>query len=309
MNSKAIYEYYWMRPENALWRARDFQVLEDVKFEHPILDFGAGDGAFSFLRAGGRLSPHYDAFSETMDTSNFFRGADIYDQFNNLSSNVVQEKANYRIDVAFDLKANLLSKAEKLDFYDQIVVGNGNDLLPFSDGHFKTVFSNILYWLKDPLGATQELSRITESGGKIVLTVPSDQLSSYSFYKKYFLEKGRPAAAKFLELLDFGRLANNIKVSKSGDDWENIFAQCGLEVTTRRNYISGALARLWDIGLRPFSPFMIEMANKMGREERAAIKARWVDETYELFKGFLDVQADLEKEEPTAFFMFVLTKT
>ena len=255
------------------------------------------------------MSPHYDAFSETTDTSNFFSGADIYDQFNNLSSDVVQEKANYRINVGFDLKANLLAKAGKLDFYDQIVVGNGNDPLPFSDGQFKTVFSNILYWLKDPLGAMQELSRITESGGKIVLTVPSDQLSSYSFYKKYFLEKGRPAATKFLELLDFGRLANNIKVSKSGDEWENIFAQCGLDVATRRNYISGALARLWDIGLRPFSPFMIEMANKMEREERAAIKARWVDETYELFKGFLDVQADLEKEEPTAFFMFVLTTT
>src|SRR5262249_37011678 len=112
-----------MRPENALWRARDFQVMEDVRFERPILDFGAGDGAVSFLRAGGRLAPHYDAFSETIDTTRFFDGADIYDQCSDRADQVVLKEPSYRIDVAFDRKTNLLAKAGKLKFYDRTVVG------------------------------------------------------------------------------------------------------------------------------------------------------------------------------------------
>ena len=308
MARKAIYEYYWLRPENALWRARDFQIMENIPFEPPTLDFGAGDGAVSFIRAGGRLAPHYDAFSETLDTSKFFFGADVYDQFHDVSGDIVAKEADYKIDVAFDLKDNLLAKARKMNFYKKIVVGNGNEKLPFSDGEFRTVFSNIVYWLADPLSVMRELARVTMPGGKLVLFLPSDHLADYSFYNKYYLGKGKPSSMKFLELLDMGRLANNIKISRSSSGWEDIFGRCGLDVAARHNHISGALVRLWDIGLRPFSPFMIQMANALSREERVKIKQRWVDETYDLFEGFLKIQGDLERAEPTAFFLFVLNK-
>lgn len=308
MNYRSIYEYYWMRPENALWRARDFQVMEDVVFEGPTLDFGAGDGAISFLRAGGVLSPHYDAFSETMDTSGFFAGEDVYNQFHGVSRDVVAKMPDYQIDVAFDLKENLLAKAARLNLYKRIVVGDGNGRLPFDEGEFRTVFSNIVYWLNDPVRVIEELARITMPGGRLVLFLPSDRLADYSFYNKYYLQKGKPAATKFLELLDMGRLGNNIKISKSAEEWEGIFEAAGLDVLVRRNHISGAMVRLWDVGLRPFSPFMIQMANALEKEARAAAKARWVSETFELFDGFLRLQSDLEQEEPTAFFMYVLQK-
>ena len=54
---------YWLRPENALWRCLDCLVLKNVKFKPPILDFGCGDGLFSFILAGGTLSPEFDTFS------------------------------------------------------------------------------------------------------------------------------------------------------------------------------------------------------------------------------------------------------
>lgn len=306
---RALYEYYWLRPENALWRARDFQVMEDIPFEPPILDFGAGDGAVSFIRAGGRLAPHYDAFSETLDTSKFFFGADVYDQFHGVSGDIVAKEADYKIDVAFDQKENLLAKARKMNFYRKIVVGNGNEKLPFIDEEFRTIFSNIVYWLADPLKVMRELARITMPGGKLVLFLPSNHLADYSFYNRYYLGKGRPSSMKFLELLDMGRLANNIKISRSASGWEDIFGRCGLDVAARHNHISGALVRLWDIGLRPFSPFMIQMANTLSRDERAKIKRRWVDETHRLFEGFLKIQPDLERAEPATFFLFVLSKS
>lgn len=309
MNYRAIYEYYWMRPENALWRARDFQVMEDVVFEGPILDFGAGDGAISFLRAGGMLNPHYDAFSETMDTSRFFAGEDVYNQFHGISNDIVAQEPRYKIDVAFDLKKNLLAKAARLNLYKRIVIGDGNGPLPFEEGEFNTVFSNIVYWLQDPVSVMAELARITAPGGRLVLFLPSDRLADYSFYNKYYLQKGMPAATEFLKLLDMGRLGNNIKISKSAEEWERIFDNAGLGVLQRRDHISGAMVRLWDVGLRPFSPFMIQMANTLDRDARAAAKSRWVTETYELFEGFLKLQPELEQEEPTAFFMYVLQKS
>lgn len=305
---RSIYEYYWLRPENALWRARDFQVMADIDFEGPSLDFGAGDGAVSFLRAGGRLAPHYDAFSESLDTSQFFSGADVYDQFHDVSGEIVAKPADYQMDVAFDLKDNLLAKARKMNFYRKIVSGDGNAKLPFADNEFRTVFSNIVYWLQDPHHAIAELARILAPGGKLVLFLPSDHLADYSFFNKYYLGNGKPEALKFLQILDMGRVANNIKVSKSAAAWEEIFSAAGLSVVVRRNHICGALVRLWDIGLRPFSPFMIQMANRLPAAERAEAKRRWVEETYPLFEGFLGLQPDLEKQEPTAFFMYVVTK-
>lgn len=286
MKYRSIYEYYWMRPENALWRARDFQVMEDVSLDGPSLDFGAGDGAISFLRAGGRLVQHYDAFSESLDTTQFFKGADVYDQFHDVSGQIVAHPASYKIDVAFDLKENLLAKARKMDLYREIVVGDGNARLPFEDGKFQTVFSNIVYWLKDPVKTMSELSRITRTGGQIVLFLPSNHLADYSFYNKYYLNAEKPSSRAFLAMLDLGRLANNIKISKSAMEWEAIFEDAGLEVTKRRQHISGAMVRLWDIGLRPFSPFMIQMANRLPAHERANAKSRWVEETYEIFEGF-----------------------
>ena len=308
MKFRSIYEYYWMRPENALWRARDFQVMDGVVLERPSLDFGAGDGAISFLRAGGLLSEDYDAFSELLDTTQFFKGADVYDQFHNLSGQIVTKAAEYKIDVAFDLKENLLAKARKMNFYDKIVAGDGNAILPFEEGQFQTVFSNIVYWLNDPIKTMDELSRITRTGGQIILFLPSDNLADYSFYNKYYLKEDKPASRAFLAMLDMGRLANNIKVSKSNREWESIFDSAGLEVVTKREHISGGMARLWDIGLRPFSPFIIQMANTLPPQERLDAKRRWVEETYEMFEGFLNLQPELEREEPTAFYFYVLKK-
>ena len=308
MNFKPIYEYYWLRPENALWRARDFQIMADVEFERPSLDFGAGDGAVSFLRAGGRLAPRYDAFTETLDTSKFFAGADVYDQFHDVEGQIIAKPANYTIDVGFDLKANLAAKARKLNFYGDLVIGDGNDALPFANAQFRTIFSNIVYWLRDPVQVMSELSRITAPDGKLVLYLPSDRLADYSFYNKHYMTAGQPAAMQFLQILDMGRLANNIKIARSAEPWEEVFANAGLQVLVRRNHISGALVRLWDVGLRPFSPFLIDMANRLAESARDDVKRRWVDETYPLFEGFLNVQPLLEAEEPPAFYLYILGK-
>lgn len=305
---KSLYEYYWLRPENALWRARDLQMMKNVKIVSPSLDFGAGDGALSFIRAGGQLSLEYDAFTEIKNTKNFFSGKDIFDQTKPESLIKLIKQPNYKIDVAFDHKSNLLSKARKLNFYKKTILGDGNLKLPFEDETFKTIFSNIIYWLNDPKKVLEELHRISKINGKLILFLPSLNSKNYSFYFKNYLNNKRPEKFKFLEDIDRGRISKTLNRSKSFDDWKKIILQAGFEIEIFKKYISGSLTRIWDIGLRPFSPFTIEMANSLDISKRLEIKKRWVNETYNLFEGFLNIQEELEKKEPPSFIFFILKK-
>ena len=50
------------------------------------------------------------------------------------------------------------------------------------------------------------------------------------------------------------------------------------------------------------------MANSLEMSKRLEIKKRWVNETYKLFEGFLNIQEELEKKEPPSFIFFILKK-
>jgi len=210
--------------------------------------------------------------------------------------------------VAFDHKSNLLSKARKLNFYEKTILGDGNLKLPFEDESFKTIFSNIIYWLNYPEKVFKELHRILKMEGRFILFLPSLNSKDYSFYFKNYLNNKKPEKFKFLEDIDRGRISKTLSRSKSFDDWKKIILEAGFDIEFSKEYISGYLTRIWDIGLRPFSPFTIEMANSLEKSKRLEIKKRWVNETYNLFEGFLNIQEELEKKEPPSFIFFILKK-
>ena len=148
---KELLKMFWLRPETALWRAVDIMTMKDFKFESPSIDIGCGDGIFSFTRAGGQVEPDYK----------FFQHEDIYNSFNeNMIRPTIKKLPNYKIDVGFDHKENLLKKAELLGLYNKTVCGDANKKLPFEDESFKTIFSDIIYWLDDPVAVFKELKRI-----------------------------------------------------------------------------------------------------------------------------------------------------
>jgi len=304
---KAFYEYYWLRPENGIWRARDASFINKFKFKGKILDFGSGDGAISFLMAGGRFHQSYDAFSEVVDTSKFYDGIDIYDSEKNREENIILKNANYKVDIGFDLKEGLIKKSEKLNFYQKLVKGDGNFDLPFNDCEFDTIFSNIFYWLNDPYFTIRELKRILSSNGELILLLPDENLSNYSLYNNFYVKEGMPKSRDYLKKIDMGRLGNNIKIAKSESEWNDLFSWAGLRVVDHFSYISGSLVRAWDVGLRPISPYLIEMSNAIEKTHRMELKKRWINETFDIFKGFYQEQEGLEKTEPPAFHIYALS--
>lgn len=70
---------YWLRPETALWRTLDVVAMRDFKFASPSLDMGAGDGTFSFLRAGGEFDNRFDVFLDVDNLDSYFDNVDVYD--------------------------------------------------------------------------------------------------------------------------------------------------------------------------------------------------------------------------------------
>jgi SAM-dependent methyltransferase len=305
---KELMKFYWLRPETAIWRARDIEVLNGIEFEEPSLDLCCGDGVYSFIRAGGELSDEYDAFIDITNTEDFFEGDDIYTQEKDNNLDVfTKSPAKYKFTVGFDWKQGLLNKANRLDLYRKLIQGDANNKLPFDDEEFKTVFSNASYWMSNIRGLLSEMQRITMKDGTVIMSVPDEAFLDYSFYNKYSSNDGIKNI-DFLKLLDRGRCASNFQVVRSKSEWISLFNDAGLEVVSHKGYLSGATLKIWDIGLRPFSPALIDMANSLSLNDRLRIKKKWVDESLPLLEGFLDSQDFFENMENPGFHLFVLKK-
>lgn len=298
---------YWLRPETALWRTIDVQAMASFQFQSPSLDLGCGDGLFSFIRAGGQLGAAYDAFQATANLDKFFQGVDVYDAFNASASPVITKRPEYKIDCAFDHKESLLTRAAQLGLYEQIKCGDANARLPFEDGAFRSIFSNIVYWLDDPESAIAELARITAPGGRICLLLPNRSLPEFSFYAK--LGAKGDSDWKFLEQLDRGRLAENIKHAKSADEWESMFKKAGLRVEEHRQHLSKTVIQIWDIGLRPIFPLLMKMVHAIDAKTIAEIKEEWVSTMKHFLEPIAWMDSSLNQGAEPAFHCYTLAKS
>lgn len=298
---------FWLRPETAMWRELDMRAMSSFEVSSPSLDLGCGDGVFSFLRAGGEFDAGFDAFRAMADLDQFFDNVDVFDSFNEHISPVVTHGPEYRFDYGFDHKENLLKKAGQLGLYKNLKHGDANKVLPFPDQSFKTIFSNIVYWLDDPQSVFKEIGRVLIPGGQACLMLPNNTFPEFSFYNEFYVKTGDDRW-KFLEKLDRGRFADNIRQARLRNEWEDMIKNAGLKVASHKAHLSKVVIQMWDIGLRPLFPVLCKMADAVNTERLPEIKQEWIV----TLKQFLDpiVQLDdlLGHGEEPAFHCFILEK-
>jgi SAM-dependent methyltransferase len=262
---------WWLRPENALLDAIASTTISQSNIETPSLDLGCGNGLFSFITAGGQFSEDYDWFMN-VDTEGFWDNTDIFDTDRDITiSDQIIKKPRYQFTCGLDHKINLLNQAKKLDFYERLVLHDANDTLPFPDESFKTVFCNILYWLKDPESALNEISRILKYGGRVLLCVPNTNF--YDYCESYLWKEKQ---SDLLKILNRGR-ADSILWLTNRKDFSTLAKRNGLSIVRHQYYWSTYTLKIWDFGLRPFSPYLIYMANKLSVAERGEVKVKWMD--------------------------------
>lgn len=278
---------YWLRPENAFWMTLRSVALDRCVLERPSVDIGCGDGVFSFLHAGGVLGEEFDVFLGTgrLERAHGER-TDIFDCIPADYAPVVVRRPASVMDVGLDLKAALLAKAQRLEFYRRHVLHDGNRPLPLPDGAFCTVYCNAAYWVREIDRFLSELRRITRPGGRVVLQVKLSAIRDYTL--EPFRDK---LGARFLEIIGRGRLECWPTLA-SRREWEARFARAGLRVLDTAELATRTHAHLWDVGLRPIAPLLVRMANGLSTENRLAIKRDWVALMEELLRPIC--RADFE---------------
>lgn len=302
---RQLLNVFWLRPETAMWRACDIQAMASFEFTSPSLDLGCGDGIFSFIRAGGCLGEDFDAFRSVGDLDKFFEKADVFDHYGDKICPTILTKPNYRIDIGFDHKQALLSKAGELGLYSELRLGDGNGALPFADKSFRSVFSNIVYWLSDPAFSLGEICRVLAPGGQACLLLPNNTLPDFSFYNRYYKRTG-DERFRFLDLLDRGRLSDNIKHSKSDQEWRVLFEGAGLSVINHAQHLSSPIVQIWDVGLRPLFPILKKMTDKIEPSELLSLKREWIEICDSFAAPLVALDSDLSAQGVSGFHCYTL---
>lgn len=292
---------WWLRPESALWDAVASEAQRRVSLPSPSLDFGCGNGLYSFIAAGGAFDPDYDWFRHA-ETGGFARGRDIYDVPSRVDAGRhVARRPRRGFDFGFDHKANLLSQAARLGFYRELRRGDGNARLPFPDGSLRSVYCNMLYWLDDPASRFRELGRIVAPGGRVVLA-----LQDPSFKRTCESYQWRARKSELLRMLNRGRAETHCWTA-TASQIKAFGRPAGLRLVDRVGYLCAPVLRFWDVGLRPLSPPLIEMARRLRPRDRRAVKALWMESALPPLRELLEVER--RWSGPFGYHLAVLERT
>ncbi|MBX7214261.1 MAG: class I SAM-dependent methyltransferase [Thermoflexales bacterium] len=197
----AFLESYWFAPPVALWRSIEAKALSEIDFPGPMLDFGCGDGMFTEAIFG-------------------------------------KQPGVYGCDIAV---AELPSARSSGVYTEGVEFADGH-ALPYETGAFGSVYSNsVVEHIPDPENVLPELARVLRPGGKLVLTVPSDQFRSLlSGVRK---APNAEAAKAYSDMID-KRFAHHHYHSPA--EWAALFEKVGVTLSLARYYISPAAMTLWD---------------------------------------------------------------
>lgn len=296
---KNFLNLHWIRPEVALWRTLDSIQLKKILFKKPMIDLGCGDGTFSFTLFEGQVKVDFDVYGTIKNTSGFFDGKDIQNQKAKIIPKITKNPKK-KFETGIDWKKALLEKAEKLQVYDVLIKHDLNKPLPIEDKKYETVFSNIFYWVPNIDQLLTESKRILNDSGKIIILVPDKKLKDNLIFKQYIKHR-----YKWAKILDRGIYKNITKHAYSYSDWRKLFKKHDLKIEYHSQYLSPKFIKLWSIGMRPYSPYMIEMANKILIKEKKKIKTRLINEMTPILRSYLDMELK-SPERDNCFHCFVL---
>lgn len=300
---KSFLNLYWLRPENGLIAPFKSKAFENLKIESPSLDLSCGDGMFMAIHLGAIFDSDFDFFKSTkarkFSHSNFI---DIYDDYNENYEVKYVKKPDIKIDYGADWKQALLDKADKLDLYKNLVLHDNNKLpLPFSDNFFKTVYSNSVYWVKEPEKLISDIYRIIAPRGNVSLEL----LTPHRYETLVDLEQF--LSPKAIEILDRKRRANTTGM-REYSEWKKMIENAGFQIKEVNSvYPHKMMMDIWNIGLRPISHLLIQMAEALNAEERKRIKQEWVNIFFELFKPFISIKPSYTLEN-APYLAFLLEK-
>jgi len=291
---------WWLRPEQALWDAIASEVAAPFPMQNPALDLGCGNGLYSFISAGGAFGPGYDWFVHAR-SQGFGKNKDSYDvPFEVDPAPHIARRPRWRFAWGFDHKENLLAQSARLGFYGGLRCGDAHQRLPFPDGSLKTVYSNILYWLKDPRARLREFHRLLAPGGKVILC-----LQDPSFKRTCESYQWKTRRSPLLKMLNRGRAECHYWTVTEAQ-LRSLARGAGFKVAHHETYLSASTLSFWDVGLRPIFPPLLEMTKRLRSADRGEVKALWMRTVLPLMEEMLVI--DRRDRRPGGYHFVVLER-
>ena len=294
----------WLRPENALSMTMRSKALRPYlqNINGLSIDISGGDGISTFITAGGELDKDFDIFRTVGSLSKVREhAADIYDHFEETYSPLVTKVPDFQINWISDWKENLLKKAKSLHWYNNYLLQDNNLALDLKSDSFGFIFSNSAYWVKEIDFFLTELNRILKNDGTIVLQVKN----SLQFENTFRDIKQLSSLSK--GLLDRGRSFTYQSLADE-DEWLRRFERAGFNLLERTPIATKDIRQIVDIGLRPWAPVTIKMANNLEPSVRSEVKAEWIEICYDLLEGFAYPGSSFGVDERVAEYQYVLSK-
>ena len=277
---------FWLRPEVALIKVHEYLALQEFDFAEPSLDLGCGDGIFSFIAAGGRFGEDFDMYQNVTGTEKFFQGVDVFDHFDKDHYKVnILKYPERKITYGLDHKANLLERAKGLKLYEETIVADANDAIPLPDGSLNTVFCNIIYILEGLDALLLEIRRVLDDHGRVILQLPERQ-AEQSMVHHLFAKHGW----EWARLIDRNKYATTFPSYHKHERayWDEKIAAAGFRIAKQVDLRPDLVHSMWDIGLRPLFPALMEMYRRLGDGDRREVKRVWVETLYEVLVHFCD---------------------
>jgi SAM-dependent methyltransferase len=147
-------------------------------------------------------------------------------------------------DVGLDFSRRELRTAQSRGVYQHLLRAD-IAALPFADGSFATVFANgVLEHVGGLRAGLSEVARVLHPGGALIMTVPTMrdelELSGAALLRGL---GARRAAQRYADT--YNQVFKQINIL-DGEQWEQLLADCGLRLVTRREYAAPAVLRLHD---------------------------------------------------------------
>lgn len=294
----------WLRPESALWYghmlAEAGRLMCD-SLPQPSLEFGCMDGVNSFILLGGEFSTSFDVFSETTWSSeschydpgkpDFFDVSDVAPWGANERARYISKYPSHRFSLGVDWKQSHIRKADRLKVYEELrLLDLSGDYREIPKNHFNFIWAPNIYWMTDVRCVVEALARALRPGGRLVTICPDySQLSSMWFARS----EGIPDTVfrQWFTDLDRGRYANSKKTARPLKDWHALFQESNLEVFSHTDFIPSPVGKVYDIGLRPLFPALLDLHHRiqpLGEEKMLGFKASWLKVVFDAVSPLCD---------------------
>jgi hypothetical protein len=342
----------WLRPATGLQKALELKLLgRFLPFQEPAADLGCGDGTHSSLICGARFTDDFDMylsvanissngdsisndvsrlqsekFLQKADTENdYYQGRDAFLHFDAAAyeSRLAyrQEPVNH-FDWSCDIGDSLVKKARLLKTHQNAVVADLSEPLSVEAGRFRTIYSNVSYWMENKEQLFAEKHRALNDEGVIFMTAqdPSivKEIAIASIVEKHRDSLQHANTPDWVAQVDRGRRDQVRGRLLSIDEWNAIFSKCGLEVFFCGKYMSRDAYWHYDLDLRETFPSDVALAARLanapglstefGNQMRRRWKQDRVQHFYKKWKPFYYDEDRWQEDIPRAWNFFGLKK-